>query len=71
MIGRVKTYIKSQIIISILYILFGLSLFIFPEASTNLLGNVLAVFLILFGLYLIILDLKVMKICNMFLILLR
>ena len=58
MIGRVKTYITSQIVISVLYILFGLSLFIFPEASTNLLGNVLAVFLILFGLYLVLLDFR-------------
>ena len=58
MTGRVKQYINTQILISIFYILFGLSLFIFPEASTNLLGNVLAVFLIIFGLYLIILDFR-------------
>ena len=58
MTDRVKKYINTQISISIFYIIFALSLFIFPEASTNLLGNVLAVFLIAFGIYLVLLDFR-------------
>ena len=58
MTDRVKQYINTQISISVFYIIFALSLFVFPEASTNLLGNVLAVFLILFGIYLVLLDFR-------------
>ncbi len=58
MTERVKQYINTQIVISFLYIIFSICLFIFPEANTNLLGNVLAVFLIYFGIYLIYLDFK-------------
>ena len=54
--NRVKKYMNTQIVISVLYFILGIALMIIPDNSINTIGNIMAVSSIIFGIYLLILD---------------
>ena len=54
--NRVKKYMNTQIVISVLYFILGIALMIIPDNSINTIGNIMAVSYIIFGIYLLILD---------------
>ena len=56
--NRVRKYMNTQIVISVLYFILGIVLMIIPDNSINIIGNIMAVSYIIFGIYLLILDFK-------------
>jgi uncharacterized membrane protein HdeD (DUF308 family) len=58
MLKKLNTFINSSIIISIIMIILGIIMIVFPKASLNIFAIIIAIMLIVNGIYLIILDIK-------------
>ena len=58
MIGKLNKYINSSIVISALLMLFGIGIFIYPTISLKVFSYSIAIIISLFGLFLIIEDIR-------------
>ncbi len=58
MLKKLNTFINYSILISILLTILGIVMIIFPKTSLNTFAIILAIFLIIGGIYLIILDIR-------------
>ena len=58
MIGKLNKYINSSIVISALLMLFGIGIFIYPTMSLKVFSYSIAIIISLFGLFLIIEDIR-------------
>lgn len=56
--SKINKYVIMSIIISVMYLIFGIILFLNPTASIHIIGNILTAFLIIVGILLIIIDIK-------------
>lgn len=58
MVKKINNFILSSIIASVLFILIGLSLIIFPEVSLNIIAYIIAAIFIILGIYLLVINNK-------------
>lgn len=58
MIGKLNKYINSSIVISVLLMLLGIGIFIYPTMSLKVFSYSIAIIISLFGLFLIIEDIR-------------
>ena len=58
MIGKLNKYINSSIVISALLMLLGIGIFIYPTMSLKVFSYSIAIIISLFGLFLIIEDIR-------------